>query len=174
MELTVARSYAEHIVVTDLAIARIERRSDEERRQVSTIVFVIGGLVGPLLAAMAEWIGLPGGPTRLYLRPKATPALEAMGEVLTCWASEVPPELSSHPRWPKVEGFRPVTFYPRATIESVGFTRWGALRLLLRREASREVLLPLPWWGRRVVRQHLLRAGYALAPFRPARPDRAA
>lgn len=162
MELTVSRSYSDYLVVTDLAILHVERRSAEERRQAGTILLVMGGLVGPPLVALVEWLGVPGGPARLYLRPSALPELDQMREVLTCWASDAPSELLSHPRWPRVESHRPVTFYPRSLIDSVALPAWGGMLLTLRREAAREVALALPWWGRKGVRRHLRRAGYAL------------
>lgn len=160
MELTVATSFAEHLVVTDLAIVGVERRSDEELRRASAIVLVAGGIVGPMVAAMAQRIGGPGGPARLYLRRQATPELAEMRDVFTCWASDAPEELTAHPKWPRVESFRPVTFFPRASIESVVVSRLNRLRLTLKREASRQVALPLPFWGRRAVEAHLVRAGY--------------
>lgn len=174
MELTVASSYSEHLLVTDLAILRVERRSEEERRQASTIVFVVGAVVGPMLAALAEWVGVPGGPTRLYLRPGATPPLEAMRDVVTCWSSDLPEALLAHRAWPRVEPFRPATVYPRAAIETAEPTRWGGLRLTLRREAAREVELALPLLGRRRVLEHLARAGYLSAGPPAAASRRAA
>jgi hypothetical protein len=105
MALTVSYGHARHVVVTDEAIITVERRSEEERRQASTAALVVGGgVMGALLAALVDQLGLPGGPMRLYLRPHATPGLAEMTEVLTCWASEVPPELSNEHRWPRVEG----------------------------------------------------------------------
>lgn len=168
VELTVSRSYSDYLVVTDLAIVRVERRSEEERRQASMILLVVGGVIGPLLAALVEWLGLPGGPARLYLRPSATPELDEMRDVLTCWAADAPPDLIAHPSWPKVEPHRPVTFYPRSLIESVELSAWGGLLLVLRREAAREVRLAFPPWGRERVRRHLRRAGYALVEARTA------
>jgi len=162
--LTVSYGPARHVVVTDEAIITIERRSAEERRQASTAALVVGGgMMGALLAALVDQLGLPGGPMRLYLRPHATPALADMTEVLTCWASEVPPELLCERRWPRVEGFRPVTFYPRSLIESVVVTPWQ-LKMTLKREAARHVDIPLAPLAYRRVRAHLSRAGYVLAP----------
>ncbi len=160
MELTLATSYSEHVMVTDLAIVRVERRSEEELRRAATIVLVAGGIVGPLVAAVAQRLGGPGGPSRLYLRPQATPGLAEMRDVFTCWAADAPEELTAHPKWPKIESYRPVTFYPRAGIEAVVVSRLNRLRLTLRREASRQVALALPFWGRRPVEAHLRRAGY--------------
>lgn len=164
MELTVSHSYSEHVVVTDLAILRVERRSEEELRQASTILLLGGAVVGPPLAALVDWAGLPGGPTRLYLRPGATPSLESIRDVFTCWSSEAPAELAAHPRWPRVESFRPMTVYPRALIAAVSLRRAlrGGLRLELQREAAPEIRLDLPWWSREPVRAHLRRAGYPL------------
>jgi hypothetical protein len=168
LELTVARSYADYLLVTDLAILHVERRSLEEQRQAGTILLVMGAFVGPPLVALVEWLGLPGSTGRLYLRPSALPELEDMREVLTCWASDAPSELLSHSKWPRVESHRPVTFYPRSLIEKVALPAWGGMLLTLRREAAREVTLALPWWGRAGVRQHLRRAGYALVERAPA------
>ena len=161
MELTVSRSYAQHIVVTEHAIVRVERRSDHERRRAANITLAVGGVVGPVLAALADHLGTPDGPTRLYLRPFALPRLAEMTDALTCWAADVPEELAVHPAWPRVEGFRPVTFYPRAL---VGAVRPGlrGLTLCLKREAAPEVSLPVPAWHMRRIRGALMRAGYPL------------
>jgi len=162
MALTISHGHARHVVVTDEAIITVERRSAEERRQASIAALVVGGgMMGALLAALVDQLGLPGGPMRLYLRPHATPGLGEMTDVLTCWASEVPPELLNEHRWPKVEGFRPVTFYPRAAIESLVVTPWQ-LKMTLKREAARHIDVPLAPWAYRKVRAHLLRAGYVL------------
>ena len=162
MPLTVAYGPIRHVVVTDEAIITVERRSAEEARQASIAALLVGGgMMGALLAALVDQLGLPGGPTRLYLRPHATPGLAEMREVLTCWASEVPPELLNEHRWPRVEGFRPVTFYPRSVIESLVVTPWQ-LRMTLRREAARNIEVPLAPWAYRKVRAHLSRAGYVV------------
>ena len=71
MELTVATSYSEHLVVTDLAIVRVERRSEEELRRASAIVLVVGGVAGlsvgvfarVLVFTLAEAIVLPAAAT---------------------------------------------------------------------------------------------------------------
>jgi hypothetical protein len=164
MALTVSHGPLRHVVVTDEAIISVERRSVEEARHASIAMLIVGGgVMGALLAALVDRVGLPGGPMRLYLRPHATPGLAEMTEVLTCWASEVPPELLNEHRWPRVEGFRPVTFYPRSVIESLVVTPWQ-LRMTLRREAARHIEVPLAPWAYRKVRAHLSRAGYAVTP----------
>ena len=166
MALTVCYGPARHVVVTDEAIITVERRSAEERRQASIAALIVGGgMMGALLATLVDQLGLPGGPMRLYLRPHATPGLAEMTEVLTCWASEVPPELLNEHRWPRVEGFRPVTFYPRAVIESLVVTPWQ-LKMTLKREAARHIDVPLAPWAYRKVRAHLSRAGYVLSSTR--------
>jgi hypothetical protein len=170
MALTICYGHARHVVVTDEAIITVERRSAEERRQASIAALVVGGgMMGALLAALVDQLGLPGGPTRLYLRPHATPSVAEMKEVLTCWASEVPPELLNEHRWPRVEGFRPVTFYPRAIIESLWVSPWQ-LTMTLKREAARHIDVPLAPWAYRKVRAHLSRAGYAVSLDRRKKP----
>src|SRR2546427_9568404 len=95
MVLTISYGHARHVVVTDEAIITVERRSAEERRQASTAALIVGGgVVGALLAAPVEQLGLPGGPMRLYLPPHATSRLAAMTHELTYSDSEVPPELT--------------------------------------------------------------------------------
>jgi len=164
MLLTVSRGHTRYVVVTDQAIITVERRSAEEQRQASTAALVVGGgMAGALLAALVDLMGLPGGPTRLYLRPFETPPLASMTEVLTCWASEVPAELVEARGWPRVEGYRPVTFYPRGLIESLELTPWR-LTMTLRREAARMVTLSLYPWDQRPFRTHFAQAGYAVRP----------
>ena len=162
MDVTVAEAFEHYILVTDDAIVRVERRSEEERRRLSTIVFVVGGIVGPVLAALADRVGVPGGPTKLYLRPHGPPPLAEMMEVKTWWASDVPAELSALQAWPRVEGFRPVTFFPRRMIARVQISRWRGLVMTLEREVAREIALPLPAWHHRKIQRHLTRAGYPL------------
>ena len=162
-QLTVSRSYARYVVVTDEAVITVERRSEEERRRASTLALVIGGVMGPVLAAILDRVGSPGGPVKLYLRGWDTPSLSEMREVTTCWASEVPGELATVPEWPQVEAFRPVTFYPRVAIATVRFSRWQGLQFTLRREAAREVAVPIPPWDRGRIKRRLMKAAYPVS-----------
>ena len=107
MEVTVAEAFEHYILVTDDAIVRVERRSEEERRRLSTIVFVVGGIMGPVLAALADRVGMPGGPTKLYLRSQGPPPLAEMMDVKTWWASDVPAELSAWRPGREWRGFVP-------------------------------------------------------------------
>jgi len=166
-QLTISRAYGQYVVVTDDAIIRVERRSEEEQRQASAIVLAVGGIVGPVLAAISDRIGMPGGPTRLYLRHRDMPPLGQLSDVTTCWASEVPTEVAVLVGWPRVEPYRPVTFYPRAAIAMAGLSRWRGLELTLKREAAREVVLPVPPWHQARIQRHLERAGY---PYRVDAP----
>jgi hypothetical protein len=159
VRLTVSRGYEHHVVVMDEAIVRVERRSEEEKRQVSSIVLAAGWALGPILAVFADVVGMPGGPTRLYLRHTDVPLPSAMKEVATCWAADVPADLATLPGWPRVEGFRPVTFYPRAAIATVRLT-WRGIEMTLQREAARDVALAVPVWHHRKIREHLRRARY--------------
>ena len=167
MEVTVATSYRQHVVITPLVIARVERRSEDEVRQTSSIALSVGGLVGPVLAAIAQRVGMPGGPTRLYLLHSDPPALAEMKEVFTCWASDVSAEVTRLPRWPSVEGFRPVTFYPRSAVASVRLSFFGGLSLDLGKPPSSRVALPVPAWQHGRIRRALVGGGYPLAPPAP-------
>jgi hypothetical protein len=164
MDLTVSRAYARYVVISDPAIITVERRSDEELRQTRSIATSLPSFAGPVVAAIADRMGLPGGPVRLYLRRTEVPPVGQMMEVLTCWSSDVPPELAALAGWPKVESYRPVTFYPRTAIEAVGLSWWRGIVVTLKREAARDVSIPLPAWDRPKVRSHLLKAGYLLQP----------
>jgi len=160
MDSTVATTYGDHVIVTEHAIIHVERRSEEERRQASWLTLALGGVLGPLVAAVADRVGMPGGPLKLHLRPADIPAVHEMTEVLTCWAADVPPEVAALPNWPRVEGFRAVTFYPRVSLAAVDVSRWGGLRLTLRREAAKDVRIPVPLWSVGRIAGHLDRAGY--------------
>jgi hypothetical protein len=162
--LTVASSYGQHVVVSPLAVVCVERRSEEEKRRASSIALSIGGVVGPMLAAIADQVGMPGGPTQLYLRHSDPPPLVEMSDVTTLWAADVPEELTRLPGWPVVEAHRPVTVYPRRAIAAVRVSFARGLELRLRREANPEIALPLRAWQLARVRQALGRAGYAFAP----------
>ncbi|PYQ23589.1 MAG: hypothetical protein DMF79_03475 [Acidobacteria bacterium] len=85
MEVTVAEAFEHYILVTDDAIVRVERRSEEERRRLSTIVFVVG----------------------VYLRSQGPPPLAEMMDVKTWWASDVPAELSAWRPGREWRGFVP-------------------------------------------------------------------
>jgi hypothetical protein len=143
------------VVVTD-RYCIVERRSEEERRRASTLALVVGGVMGPVLAAILDRVGAPGGPVKLYLRGGDTPSLSEMREVTTCWASEVPGELATVADWPEVEAFRPVTFYPRVAIAAVRFSRWQGLQFTLRREAARDVAVPIPPWDHGRIKRRLV------------------
>ena len=170
MEVTLATSYRHHVLITPLAIVRVERRSEQEMRQTSSIAFSVGGLVGPVLAAIAARVGMPGGPTRLYLLHSDPPVLAEMADVLTCWASDVPVEITRLPGWPVVEGFRPVTFYPRSIIAAIRLALFEGLVLDLARDSGAHVTLPVPARHQARVRRALLRAGYPLEGRRMTRP----
>jgi hypothetical protein len=164
MDLTVSRAYARYVVISDPAIITVERRSEEELRQTRSIATSLPSVAGPVLAAIADRMGLPGGPVKLYLRRSEVPPVAQMTEVLTCWASDVPPEVTALPGWPRVDTYRPVTFYPRVAIEALVLSWWRGIVVTLAREAAREVAIPLPAWDRPRVRTHLLKAGYRLRP----------
>ncbi len=163
MDVTVSRSYSQHVVVAPDAVVRVERRSHEERRRASYIALTVGGVVGPLLAAIADRVGMPGGPTPLHLRHGELPQLRDMDRVTTFWAADLPPELESLSGWPRVEGFRPVTVYPRTLVRRVVLRLRDGLVLSLDREAAPEVALWLPPWDHGRLRRALAAAGYPLA-----------
>jgi hypothetical protein len=167
MDVTVSRSYARHVVVTPDAIVDVERRSAEEARRASYIALTIGGLMGPLLAAMADRLGMPGGPTPLHLRHSDPPHPREMAHVTTFWAADLPAELAALRGWPHVEGFRPVTVYPRKLIRRVELRLRDGLVLRLDREAAPEVALRVPPWDQRRMRRALEAAGYPIVAEAP-------
>jgi len=162
MDVTVSRSYLHHVVVTPDAIARVERRSAEEARRASYLALTVGGVVGPILAVVADRLGMPGGPTPLHLHPHDPPHPREMAHVTTFWAADLPEELAALRGWPRVEGFRPVTVYPRALIRRIQLGWREGLVLSLDREASPEVALRLPAWDHRRMRRALEAAGYPI------------
>jgi hypothetical protein len=168
MDVTVSRSYAQHVVISPDAVVRIERRSAEEARRASYIALTVGGVIGPVLAALADRFGMPGGPTPLHLRPNDPPHPREMLHVTTFWAADLPEELAGLRGWPRVEGFRPVTVYPRTLIRRVEVGLRGGLVLSLEREAAPRVALSLPPWDHRRFRKALEAAGYPIAALPPS------
>ncbi|MFI5183120.1 MAG: hypothetical protein ACHQNV_01880, partial [Vicinamibacteria bacterium] len=77
-----------------------------------------------------------------------------------------PHEVTRLPRWPVVEGFRPVTFYPRSAIASVRLSLLEGLTLSLGKAAISRVTLPVPMWHHRRIREALDAGRYPLAPSR--------
>jgi ketosteroid isomerase-like protein len=70
MDSTVSTTYGDHVIVTEHAIIHVERRSEEERRQASWLMLTLGGVLGALVAAVADRVGMPGGPlTPVVRRP---------------------------------------------------------------------------------------------------------
>ncbi|HET7294862.1 MAG TPA: hypothetical protein VFM88_20735 [Vicinamibacteria bacterium] len=164
MDVTVSRSYGHLVVVAPDAVVRVERRSHEELRRASYIALTVGGVVGPLLAAIADRVGMPGGPTPLHLRHGEPPHPRDMDRVTTFWAADLPDELQGLRGFPHVEGFRPVTVYPRRLVRRVELRLRDGLVLGLDREAAPEVALWLPPWDHRRIRRALETAGYPLEP----------
>jgi hypothetical protein len=165
--LTVCRTYASFVLIADEGLVQVERRSDEERRQAASVAFAVGGVLGPALAAVLARVGMPGGPTRLYLRGHDLPAFPAITDVTTCWAADAPADLVARPDWPRVEGYRPVTFYPRGQLADVALSMWHGITLRLKREAAPVVSLPIAPWDHARARLHLERAGYPLVAAEP-------
>ena len=165
MDVTVSRSYTQHVVISPDAVVRIERRSAEETRRASYIALTVGGVIGPLLAALADRLGMPGGPTPLHLRHQDPPHPREMLHVTTFWAADLPEELTGLRGWPQVEAFRPVTVYPRRLIRRVELDLRGGLVLSLEREAAPRVALAVPPWSHRRFRRALEAAGYPIVPL---------
>ncbi len=168
MDVTVSRSYLRHVVVTPDAIVHVERRSAEEARRASYIALTLGGVIGPLLAAVADRLGMPGGPTPLHLRHSDPPHPRSMEHVTTFWAADLPAELAVLRGWPHVEGFRPVTVYPRKLIRRIELRLRDGLVLSLDREAAPEVALRMPPWDHRRFRRALEAAGYPIVAVPPS------
>jgi hypothetical protein len=158
--LEVATTFGHHVVVGPLVVARIERRSEEEMRRAGSIVLSMGGIVGPVVAAIVEKVGTPEGPAPLYLRHRETPPLAEMTEVTTLWAADVPVEVTSLAGWPAVESHRAVTLYPKRAIASAAVSYPGGLVLRLRREANAEVALRVTPWQVARLRRALEHWGY--------------
>jgi hypothetical protein len=119
LDLTVCSATNGRLVITDHALISVQTVSPEER-PTGLAAVLLGGVVGAALAAKSG--SLLGGGQQSLLNlgtGEPVPPLHHMNRIVKCFASEVPPEVAEAPRWPKLESFRPVTFYPRTLIGEV-------------------------------------------------------
>jgi hypothetical protein len=125
MDLTVCTTQRHRLVISDHALVDIITVTEDESRA-RTAHAVMGGMLGAAVAGDGE--GLLTAGSVLHLGDsKPIPPFRHIDTVLTCFASEVPEELSTDRKWPKVLPHRRVTFYPRALIQVVTLSWFGAL-----------------------------------------------
>jgi len=125
MELTVCTTRRYRLVITDHAMIAIATMTEDESRA-QTAHALFGGLLGAAIAGDGGSL-LSGGSVLNLGDGKPVPPLRHIDKVLTCFAAEVPEELSTSRGWPKVLPSRRVTFYPRALIGEVTLGWLGAL-----------------------------------------------
>ncbi len=129
MDITVCSGQHERLVITDHALVSVQVSPPQEKQAVLAHLF--GGVVG---AAVANQSGslLGGSQSLLNLgNAKAVPPLHQIQSVVSCFASEVPPELTTSDGWPRVADFRTVVFYPRTLIAEVHVSWTGAVEATL-------------------------------------------
>ena len=100
----------------------IETSPDEAKAR--TARYLLGGVFGAVVAGDGSGLLGRGQMSILNLgHGDPVPPLHHMNAVVRCFASEVPPELSSSRGWPKVLDHRQVAFYPRTLMGKVTL-RW--------------------------------------------------
>ncbi len=93
---------------------------------------LFGGVVGAAVANQSGSLLSGGSQSLLNLgNAKAVPALHQIQSVITCFASEVPPELAASDGWPRVADFRTVVFYPRTLVSEVRVSWMGSVEAAL-------------------------------------------
>src|SRR4051812_8414470 len=98
------------VIVTDWAIVVIAPDPTKVGAMQAGARFA-GGALGGALAASASRSGAGGNLLNLG-NAEAVPPVAQMKRVTTCWPSEVPPELSQLPEWPRIPEARALTFIP--------------------------------------------------------------
>lgn len=145
------------VIITNLAIIVIPPKPTKDRtmRTGAKLAF---GVAGSKLTDRSE---APGSGGMLNLsHGDPVPALEQIKRVTTCWPSEVPAELSGHPNWPKLKETIPITFYPRAIIDTVRLSWTGKMTITVPGVDDQEA--GVNFWQVSKAKSHLQRAGYPL------------
>lgn len=163
MDLTVCRVTDGRLVITDHALIHVQTTTPEERRAQATRHLFGGGLLGAAIAGDGDSL-LGGGRLNILNlgdgRP--VPPLHHIASILTCFASEVPPELTESRGWPKVEGFRSVAFYPRTLIGQVS-VRWSGRLVVTFPGVAADLDTRLDLFATGKARDALRRWGYPLS-----------
>lgn len=124
MDLTVCTTRRCRLVITDHALVEIVTATEDDSRA-RTAQVLFGGLLGAAIAGDGGSLLGTGGVLNLG-GATPVPPLRHIDKVLTCFASEVPDELATSRRWPKVLPHRRVTFYPRTLVNEVTLGWLGA------------------------------------------------
>jgi len=127
MDLTVCTTRRQRLIITDRALVVIVTLTEDEARAQTAQYFFGHGLLGAAIGGDGGSLLSEGGILNLG-DGQPVPSFDQINKVLTCFAAEVPEELSTSRRWPKVLPHRRVTFYPRPLISEVTLGWLGALR----------------------------------------------
>ncbi len=131
MDITVCSGQHERLVITDHALVAVQVSSPQDRQAVLAHVF--GGLLGAAVAEQSAGSFLGSGSQSLLNlgNARAIPPFHHIQAVTTCFASEVPAELSESDGWPRLADHRSVTFYPRTLISEVRVGWLGSVEAML-------------------------------------------
>ncbi|HEV7765941.1 MAG TPA: hypothetical protein VGQ76_13135 [Thermoanaerobaculia bacterium] len=148
MKVTVGTHETGYIVVTDDAILSILSKSQLEAA--GPVVGVIGAAVGRAQEKRkAEGV-----------RPIALPpGLRDLQRVESCKFSDLPRTLLSANGFPRVEGFRAVTIYPKRLVQAVKASVWRGVVITIAGQAHP---LSVQMWQIGKLKRHLTEAGYRL------------
>jgi hypothetical protein len=149
MRLTIASHETGYVVVTDNAILSIISKSQLEAGS-----GVVGGVVASAIGRSMEKKKAEAAPA------KPLPAnLAELQRVETCKVADLPRAVVSAAGFPKVEGFRSVTIYPKRAIQAAKASIWKGLVLTM---GGVPHSIAVQMWQIGKLKRHLSEAGYRM------------
>lgn len=147
MKLTVGSHEQGFVVITDDAILSVISKG-----QLEAAAPAIGGLVGSAIGRSTE-------KKKADAQPSNAPPekLSELRHVWTCKVGDLPKALLSSADWPRVEGFRSVTIYPKRAIQNVNVSIWRGLVLTI---DAKPWPMAVQMWQLGKMKKHLAAAGY--------------
>lgn len=150
MRLTIATHETGYVVLTDTAVLSIISKSQLEAGSGA-----VGGVVASTIGRSLE------KKKAEKAAPQALPAnLGDLQRVETCRVADLPRAVVSAAGFPKVEGFRPVTIYPKPLIQVAKASIWRGLVLTM---GNVPHPIAVQMWQIGKLNRHLSAAGYRMA-----------
>jgi len=149
MKLTVATHEAGYVVITDDAILSILSKSQLEAGAPAIGGAIAGAIGRTMERKKAEQVA-----------PATLPAkLGDLQRVEVCKYSDLPRTLVSAQGFPRVEGFRSVTIFPKRVVQAVKASVWRGVVMTINNQAHP---LAVQMWQIGRLKRHLAEAGYRL------------
>jgi len=164
MELTICATSEGYLIVTDCCLIEVERPPGSNVSTSKALAMVFGGVFGAVLMSTdgeESGLRLKGSLLNLERGESVPDSIERIDRVVTCWATEVPEQLTRDPGWlRRLEDDAQLTFFPRHLIRTLHLSWSGEMRADV--DGSKDLELGISFWQVGKARRHLHRSGYPL------------